>query len=178
MKTGMPVSWTVQKHLEKVRAENWKTAREKEAGKPQKRGESWRLCPAGESSQIKKLTQAETKEREETQRGLRDDLEGSRCLGRPLGRGSYLGRRRSHRSRRRDASLDRYVAARCCHGNCNRGGEEGGDDWEGKEPRTVVAVDDGRGTAVIGSSIVDARGTDVSPLPGSPVVPLKAVVVA
>lgn len=31
---------------------------------------------------------------------------------------------------------------------------------------------------MIGSSIVEARRTDVSPLPGSPVVPLKAVVVA
>jgi len=58
------------------------------------------------------------------------------------------------------------------------GGEEGWDDWEGKEPRTVVAIDNGRGTAIVGSSIVEDRRTDVSPLPGSPVVPLKAVVVA
>lgn len=81
---------------------------------------------------------------------------GKQVLRHPSGRGSYLGRRRSHRSCCRDASLDRYVAARCCHGNCDRGGEEGGDDWEGKEPRTVVAIDNGRGTAMIGSSVVQA----------------------
>lgn len=91
---------------------------------------------------------------------------------------SYLGRRRSHGSRSRDASLDREVTAGCCHGNCDRGGKEGGDDWEGKEPRTVVAIDNSRGTAVVGSSVVEAGRTDVSSLPGSAVVPLVAVVVA
>lgn len=68
MKTGMPVSWTVQKHLEKVREKNWKTAREKEAEKPQKHGGSWRLCPVGKSSQIKKLTEGETKTRKKLDR--------------------------------------------------------------------------------------------------------------
>lgn len=49
---------------------------------------------------------------------------GGRRFPRPLfsGRSSYLGRRWSHRSCCRDASLDRYVAAGCCHGNCNWGG--------------------------------------------------------
>lgn len=41
-----------------------RTGRQRERGKlekPQKHGESKGLCPAGESSQIKKLTQGETK---------------------------------------------------------------------------------------------------------------------
>lgn len=91
---------------------------------------------------------------------------------------SYLCCCRSHGSCSRDASLDRYVTARCCHGNCSRGGEEGRDHREGKKPWTVVAIDNGRGTAMVGSSIVEDRRTDVSALPRCPVVPLEAVVVA
>lgn len=101
-----------------------------------------------------------------------------RPFARGGGGGSYLGRRRSRRSCSRDAALDRYVATRCCHGNCDRGGQEGGDDREGKEPRAVVAIGNGRGAAVIGSTVVEAGRTNVSALPGCPVVPLEAVVVA
>lgn len=98
---------------------------------------------------------------------------------RPLsGRRPYLGWSRRHRSCCRDASLDCDVTAWRCHGNCDRCWEEGRYDWEGKEPWTVVAIDNGRGTAMIGSPIVEACRTDVSPLPRPPVVPLKAVVVA
>lgn len=91
---------------------------------------------------------------------------------------SYFGRRRSHRANGGDAPLGGDVAARCRHGNRDWRWEQRRDNREGEQPRAVVAIDDGRGTAVIGSSIVEARRTDVSPLPGSPVVPLKTVVVA
>lgn len=69
MKTGMPASWTVQKQLEKVREENWRTAREGEGERMMEHGEKvGRLCPVGESSEIKKLTQGETKTGEKVDR--------------------------------------------------------------------------------------------------------------
>lgn len=58
----------MQKQLEKVREENWKKTSDEEAGKPQQHGGSWRLCPVGESSQIKKLTQGETQTRKKLDR--------------------------------------------------------------------------------------------------------------
>ena len=90
----------------------------------------------------------------------------------------YLHRSSSNRSSDRHPTLDDHVTAGRCHGNCYRGGEEGGNNGKREEPWSVVSVDDGSGAAVIGSSVVGDGRSDVSALPRSPVVPLEAVVVA
>lgn len=82
------------------------------------------------------------------------------------------------RGRGCDASLGGDVAAGRGGDGDGRGGQQRGDDGQRQESRPVVAVDHGGGTAVIGSPVVEARGPDVPPLPGTPVVPLEAVVVA
>lgn len=145
MKTDVPASWTVQKLLYKCheRRGDWMLLK----GDDARLGRHQRL----QSWQRKKQSLRIGKEA--ILKWGQDILEDAGVLA-AVGHVSYLGRRWSNWSCCRDASLDRYVAARCCHGNCNWGGQEGGDDWEGKEPRTVVAIDDGRGTAMIGSSVV------------------------
>ena len=90
----------------------------------------------------------------------------------------YLHRSSSNRSGDRHPTLDDHVTAGRCHSNCYWGGEEGGNKGKREEPWSVVSVDDGGGTAVIGSSVVGGGRSDVSALPRSPVVPLEAVVVA
>lgn len=93
---------------------------------------------------------------------------------------SYLGRTSDSDC---DPSLtldDHVTPTRRRHSNRNRGGQEGGDDGQWEESRTVVSIADSGGAAVIGSRSIEEAGRtdDVPPLPRCPpVLPLEAVVV-